>query len=84
MSPTIDIFPAHIPAGDLSAFFLAGSKVATARPRFVIVIVVPSATSSKMAKHLDLNSVAPTTLCLTPLSDLKQHGLDLHGSDHSL
>src|SRR6478609_2405397 len=62
MSPAILTFPDNIPLGDFNVCALAGPIVATGRPRFVTVTVLPfSSISSSRARHLALNSVAPMT-----------------------
>src|SRR6185437_2329052 len=68
ISPAILTFPAQAPFGDFQAALPTGEIVATARPRFVTVIVPPSSsTSSSNARHLALNSVALNTRCCITL-----------------
>ena len=56
-------FPAHVPSGDFHADLVAGPTFASARPRFVTVIVPPcSAIWFSSAMHLALNSVTLTTV----------------------
>jgi len=59
MSPAISARPAQILRGDFQAFFLAGPRTATGRPRRVIVMGPPRCwISSRRARHLALSDLA--------------------------